>query len=176
MAVRFAEDLRRLMNDLFVNENGRPVMKLEAARALKDIIIGMFMDELKYFPIPNISGRDANMEWYMPPTPSSFSLSHLPRCFVLLSAVALMYRNRAISDINMTLFDLLPEDISIEQAAGTHFLPKTIGSAAPSTVVRLMFSSSLHDTLAYSNVLSACLPVCAHSDDHWCRAPRDTSS
>jgi hypothetical protein len=100
--VRFSEDLRRLMGDLFMNENGRPVMKLDAARALKDIIIGMFMDELKYFPIPNISGADANMEW-------------------------------AISDINMTLFDLLPEDISIEQGGKTHLLPKTVGSTAPST-------------------------------------------
>jgi hypothetical protein len=102
VAVRFAEDLRRLMGDLFLNENGKPVMKMDAARALKDIIIGMFMDELKYFPIPNISGSDANMEW-------------------------------AISDINMTLFDLLPDDISIEQAGKTHLLPKTVGSTVPST-------------------------------------------
>jgi hypothetical protein len=103
VANRFASDLQRLMQDIFINPtSGSPQIRLEALSALKDILIGMFMDEMKYFPVPNVSGSNDTYEW-------------------------------AIDNVALTMFELLPQDIYIKQKNQTYFHPPHIGTAVSNT-------------------------------------------
>jgi hypothetical protein len=64
VASRLALDIQHLMHDLFMDPSGsHPTVKTDALRTLKDIIVGMFMDELKYIPVPAVSGRNEEMEF-----------------------------------------------------------------------------------------------------------------
>jgi len=64
VASRFALDLQHLMHDLFMDPAGKhPTLKTEALGAMRDIVVGMFMDELKYVPVPRISGANQDMEF-----------------------------------------------------------------------------------------------------------------
>jgi len=97
VATRFASDLNRLMHDVFLDPNGTPTLKTEALAALKDIFIGMFMDELKYIPVPRIAGSNESMEY-------------------------------AIDSMNLTLFDLLPEEVEFKQKGKMVMHPVHIGT------------------------------------------------
>jgi hypothetical protein len=126
ITTRFSADVQRLMHDIFLDAGGSPTVKTEALGALKDIIIGMFMDELKYFPIPRIAGMNENMEY-------------------------------AIDSMNLTFFDLLPENIEIKQKTKTAMHPTNIGTRAPNVseskgqfVIRIRKNTVRIDNIHYS--------------------------
>jgi len=60
---RFTNDLNTLFRDLFLNQDGRPALKLETLGALKDVLIGMLLDELRYIRLPRITGANEKMQW-----------------------------------------------------------------------------------------------------------------
>jgi hypothetical protein len=99
VATQFQSDIQTLMRDLFFDNAGQPALKVEALSSIKNIFIGMLMDELKYVNVPRISGANEQMEY-------------------------------AVEPFGLSLFSLLPEDISIKQKGKMHMHPTNIGTAA----------------------------------------------
>jgi len=60
---RFVNDLNTLFRDLFLNQEGRPALKLETLGALKNVLVGMLLDELRYIRLPRITGANEKMQW-----------------------------------------------------------------------------------------------------------------
>jgi len=126
ITTRFSADVQRLMHDIFLDAGGNPTVKTEALGALKDIMIGMFMDELKYFPIPRVAGVNESMEY-------------------------------SIDSMNLTLFDLLPENIEIKQKTMTRVHPVNVGTHASNVseskgyfVMKIHKNSMKIDNIHYS--------------------------
>jgi len=100
LANQFTTDLRRLMEDLFIDSTGKPTWKPDALISLKHLVVGMFMDELKCIPIGAISGSTPEFEY-------------------------------AVSNITLTAFDLLPEDVNIYNKNKAEIHPMNIATPAP---------------------------------------------
>jgi hypothetical protein len=99
VATQFVGDIRRLMQDLFLDGKGNPALKLDALKGLKNIVVALVMDELKSLPLPPISGANADVQY-------------------------------SISNIALTFFDLLPEDIEIKNKTKTRVHPTNISMPA----------------------------------------------
>lgn len=126
VATQFAGDLRRLMQDLFLDGKGQPTIKLDALRGLKNVLVALLMDELKSLPLPPISGGNADMQY-------------------------------SVSNIALTFFDLLPEDIEIKNKTKTKMHPTNISMPA----------SNWSDSKGKFKVIIHKMPTRIDNIDYW---------
>ncbi len=60
---RFTNDLNTLFRDLFLNQDGRPALKMEMLSGLRDVLLGMLLEELRYIRLPRIAGATDAMQY-----------------------------------------------------------------------------------------------------------------